>query len=149
MRRAKIVLLGIVIVLVGIQVIPVRRTNPPPTGEIRAPEEVMAILKRSCYDCHSNETTWPWYSHVAPVSWLIVNDVSEGRGHVNFSQWAAYSAREKARREDGIVDEVSSGGMPLKQYLLMHREARLTRTDVDVLTKWAKGGSDASSEEAR
>jgi hypothetical protein len=69
-----------------IQLIPIRRDNPPATGSVAAPPEVMSILRRSCYDCHSNETIWPWYSRVAPVSWLVARDVHEGRRHVNFSR---------------------------------------------------------------
>ena len=73
------VLFFVIDLLVVIQFIPVNRNNPEVTGEINAPEEVMAILRRSCYDCHSNETVWPWYSYVAPASWLISHAVHDGR----------------------------------------------------------------------
>ena len=81
----KKILIAVVVIFVVIQFIPVDRTNPPVTEEIKAPENVLKILQTSCYDCHSNKTDWPWYSYVAPVSFFIVGDVSEGRHHLNFT----------------------------------------------------------------
>jgi len=79
------------------------------------------LAKRACFDCHSNETVWPWYAHVAPMKWLVVHDVEEGRAVINFSDWHSgdMSGREAAR-------EISSSRMPLPQYFMMHPEARLT-----------------------
>lgn len=132
------VLLGIVFLLVGIQLVPVERTNPPVTAEIQAPAEVQAILKRACYDCHSNETVWPWYSYIAPISWRVAGHVDHGRGNLNFSTWGnlPIDEREKLRRE--IWEEVEEAGMPLPDYLRMHSEARLSQQDVATLTAWAR-----------
>ena len=91
-------LLGLVVALVAIQLVPVDRTSPPVTADIAAPANVRAVLKRACYDCHSNETTWPWYSRVAPVSWLVARDVREGRKELNFSDWGGYAAKRQARK---------------------------------------------------
>ena len=80
----------------AIQLVPISRTNPPVETEIAAPANVQAILTRSCYDCHSNKTAWPWYSHVAPVSWLVASDVSGARKKMNFTPWNAYSIHQQA-----------------------------------------------------
>ncbi len=102
----RIIAVVIIVVLIGIQFVPVDKTNPPVTGEIKAPENVMQVLRTSCYDCHSNESVWPWYSNVAPVSWLVVNDVNEGREYLNFSQWQSYSGEDKAEDIEEIWEDV-------------------------------------------
>ena len=76
-------LLGILVVLLAIQLVPVQRSNPPVEAEVPAPENVRTILRRACYDCHSNETVWPWYSRIAPVSFLVASDVHEARAKMN------------------------------------------------------------------
>jgi Haem-binding domain len=111
--------------LVGVavlaQLIRPGRTNPPITRKVRWDSEGTRQLARAaCYDCHSNETVWPWYSNVAPVSWLIVHDVNEGRRHLDFSTW------DRPNHDiDEIVKAVQQGEMPLRQYALMHPDARL------------------------
>jgi cytochrome c551/c552 len=125
-------------VLVISQFVPVSRTNPPVEQDVAAPAEVDAILRRACYDCHSNETVWPWYSRVAPVSWLVVHDTNEGRAHLNFSTWNRLSIPERHEVLDELVEEVESGGMPLPIYLPMHPEARLNDADKTALLAWAR-----------
>src|ERR1700731_2765263 len=115
--------------LVLIQIIPIERTNPPVDSEIPAPPEVRAILRRSCYDCHSHETVWPWYSHVAPASWLLSYDVHQARSKVNFSRWGQYSASEQAQKIKDVWEEVEKGDMPLWYYLPLHRNTRLSAAD--------------------
>lgn len=134
--RAVLVLAVLAIV---IQFVPISRTNPPVETEIPAPDQVRAILQRSCYDCHSNKTVWPWYSHVAPVSWLVASDVSEARSHMNFSTWNRYTEAKRASRIGDIWDEVSKGDMPPFDYLLMHRNAVLSASDLQVLRAWSNG----------
>ena len=117
-----IVIIGIV-GFIGLQFIPYNRnhTNPPVVSEPNWDSQATKdIAVRACYDCHSNETVWPWYSNIAPVSWLIQRDVDSGRRHLNFSDWA--NSREKQE----IVEVISGGYMPPSQYLLMHPEAKLT-----------------------
>jgi Haem-binding domain len=134
--RGLLVLAGLAVVM---QVIPVSRTNPPVETEIQAPAQVQAILRRSCYNCHSNETVWPWYSHVAPVSWLVASDVHEARSHMNFSTWNQYTEAKRASRIGDIWDEVSKGDMPPADYLLLHRDAVLTAADLQILRAWSNG----------
>jgi hypothetical protein len=131
------VVLALGVVALGIQFVPVQRTNPPVTAEIRAPAEVHAILRRACYDCHSNQTRWPWYAHVAPVSWLVAKDVADGRRKLNFSDWGTYHVDRQETKIHEIWEEVSTGEMPLAIYRPLHPEAKLTEADRAVLGQWA------------
>ncbi|HSG30777.1 MAG TPA: heme-binding domain-containing protein [Thermodesulfobacteriota bacterium] len=126
------------IVLIAIQFIPVARTNPPVTSDIQAPADVKNIFKRACYDCHSNETKWPWYSKVAPSSWFVINHINEGRDEYNFSTWDKYSAEKKSEIIEEIWEEVDEGEMPLWSYIILHPEAKLSADDKKVLYNWAK-----------
>lgn len=120
-RGIRIAALGALGVGVAIQFVSVDRTNPAVTREIRWDAEATRDLARgACYDCHSNETAWPWYARVAPASWLVAADVNEGRAHLNFSTWD--QPNEDAEE---IIEMVLEGRMPLKKYSLMHPEARL------------------------
>jgi hypothetical protein len=137
------ILLGLLVVFVGIQLVPVERTNPPDTAPIDAPPPVRAILERSCFDCHSNGTRWPWYSYVAPASWLVAKDVREGREELNFSTWDQYDARRAAHKIGEVREEIDEGAMPLPNYLRIHPEARLSDEDVAVLTAWSLANGDS------
>lgn len=130
--------LALVGFLVVAQFVPVQRTNPPVGQEIQAPPEVMAVLQRSCYDCHSNETVWPSYSRIAPISWLVVHDVKEGRSGVNFSEWGALSDEDKLHLLEETWEEVEEGEMPLKKYTLIHQDARLSEADRATLRDWTR-----------
>jgi hypothetical protein len=123
-----------------IQLVPVGRTNPPVRGEILAPPEVHAVLRRACYDCHSNETRWPFYSYIAPISWLVVEHVNDGRQHLNFSTWNDYDIEEIQEKLKEIWEEVEGGAMPLPQYLWLHSEASLSDQDRQALRLWSTGG---------
>lgn len=133
------ILIGTLLALVLAQLIPVERTNPPVEEEVPASEEVRAVLRRSCYDCHSNESRWPWYAHVAPISWLVVHDVNEAREHMNFSTWNAYDAKKRRKKLEEVWEEVEEGEMPLWVYLPLHPEARLSDEDESLLRAWAVG----------
>jgi len=130
--------LGVGALLVLIQLVSFERTNPPVDGELDAPPDVKPLLKRACYDCHSNETTWPWYSKVAPVSWLVHRDVVEGRKHLNFSIWASVAEERKAKKLDDVVEEVEGGDMPPWFYLPMHPEAKLSPEEQQRVLTWAR-----------
>ncbi len=132
------VLLGFGALLLLIQVVRPDQSNPPVTGDVQAPAEVMTLLKRSCYDCHSNETKWPWYSQVAPVSWLVTKDVNDGRKHLNFSVWQGYEEGRKLKKFKEIAEEVGEGEMPMAIYLPLHPEAKLTPAETTLLVEWAK-----------
>lgn len=131
------------LVLGGIQFVGPARTNPPtmPGGDLAAtnppPPEVMALLHTACYDCHSHETIWPWYAHVAPASWLVINDVIEGRQHLNFSEWPHQDAERAARKLDHISEVLDDGDMPPTKYTMIHQNARLTPAQRQMLEDWA------------
>jgi hypothetical protein len=133
------VVLGVVVVFMGIQFVPVDRSNPRVTAEVPAPPEARAVLRRACYDCHSHETVWPWYSRVAPVSWLVVRDVHEGRKHLNFSTWDQYTTQQQVKNLKESWEEVAEGEMPPWFYLPVHRDAVLSAEDRAILRKWALG----------
>lgn len=138
MKLIQKVLIGVGVVVLGIQVIRPSHENPPVTGDVGAPADVASVLKRSCYDCHSNETTWPWYSQVAPFSWLVSKDVNDGRKHLNFSVWQGYEEGRKLKKFKEVAEEVEEGEMPMAIYLPMHPEAKLTEADKKLLVDWAK-----------
>ncbi len=136
-RFAKRALVALLAVGLLAQLVPVDRTNPPVTADLQAPEDVRAVLRRACYDCHSNETTWPWYSRVAPISWLVAHDVDEAREHMNFSTWGTLSADEQEHLREEAWEEVEEGEMPLWFYVPLHAEAKLDDADRAVLQAWA------------
>ena len=100
--------------------------------------EVAAIVYRSCRDCHTNETVWPWYSRLSPMSWLVANDVREGRAKLNFSRWDIYSPEMSQTRMGEACDEVRKGDMPLRFYTPLHPDAKLTAKDVEMFCSAAK-----------
>ena len=131
-RIVKFVGLGIVVMGVGIQFIPVKEigTNPPERFALDAPPQVAAILRRACFDCHTNETQWPLYSRLAPGSWLMARDVHKGRTHLNFSEWSAVDEEERGDDFETCWEQVESGEMPPWFYVFpMHPAARLSESD--------------------
>lgn len=139
-RIAKWSLAGLAIVFGVIQLMPVDRSNPPVETEVPASAEVRAVLRRACYDCHSNETVWPWYSRVAPVSWLMAKDVREGRKALNFSTWNRLGTKDRVDALEESWEEVEEGEMPLWFYLPPHPEARLSAGDRARMRAWALAG---------
>jgi len=137
----RVALIGVVLLLL-IQLVQPDRSNPPSSSAsvqdvLPMSPRVDGLIRSACFDCHSNQTRWPWYSYVAPVSWLVSQDVSEGRRHINFSEWGSYERRRQIGRLGGIVDEVREGAMPLPSYVTMHAEAKLSEEDRDSLVAWA------------
>ncbi len=132
-------LLIIIVLLIVIQFIRPERTNPPidPQKSLKTDPAVMKILKRSCYDCHSNETKWPWYSNIAPLSWSIVSHVNEGRKALNFSAYTTIDPKIKEKRLKRLIKTTRNGMMPLSSYLLIHKNAVLSSSDKQTLEKWA------------
>jgi hypothetical protein len=126
----------LVLVLIGIQFISVERTNPPVIYDIDAPPNIKTILKKACYDCHSNETEWGWYTNIAPMSFLSVKDVNEGRKHLNFSEWGNYTSKID-QVKDEIWEEVREEQMPPWMYRVVHSTAKLTLEEKDALRSWA------------
>lgn len=127
---------GLVVAL--LQLWPVDRSNPPASVALAAPPEVEAILRRSCYDCHSTETRWPWYSYVAPVSWLVAKDVHEGRRALNYSNWGGLDSAQQSKAARETAQESAEGEMPMAAYLLTHPGARLAAGELEILRAWAE-----------
>jgi len=138
-RVIRWVLLGLLVIGAAIQFVPVDRSNPPVGTEVPAPANVRAVLRRACYDCHSNETVWPWYSKVAPVSWLVADDVHDGREHLNFSTWDRYTPEQQIKKLKQSWEQVEKGEMPLWIYMPTHRDAVLSMEDKAILCEWALG----------
>jgi len=134
--------LGVLIVVA--QVVRPSRTNPisNPQDHIQAvvpvAPEVTATLSRSCNDCHSNNTTWPWYSNVAPVSWLVANDVKEGRSEMNFSAWRTYKGEKQLELLGKICKQINEGEMPMATYTWAHPQAKLSAADRQAVCSWSK-----------
>ncbi|CAM3414952.1 MAG: heme-binding domain-containing protein [Aliarcobacter sp.] len=103
--------------------------------EIKAPTEVMNLFKTSCFDCHSNETTWPWYSKIAPFSWVVANHVNTGRKALNFSTWENYSPQLKEEKLKAIY-RTAYASMPLPSYIYAHEEANLTKEQRSMIRDW-------------
>jgi len=141
-RRMLLKLFGLVafVALGLIQLVPVERTNPPVEADLEAPADVKAILRRACYDCHSHETRWPWYSYVAPTSWYVTNHVEEARGDLDFSAWPRFDFEAQAEALKEIREQVSKGKMPLRSYTWLHRDARLDPAERERIVSWARGG---------
>jgi hypothetical protein len=102
------------------------------------PAPVMSTLRRACFDCHSNETRWPWYSKLPVASWLLEQDVKAARGQLNFSRWAQYNPFDRAGLLDKVCELTTAGKMPLPRYLMLHDEARLSQTDIGQLCAWSE-----------
>ncbi|WP_039927052.1 heme-binding domain-containing protein [Leptospira vanthielii] len=134
MKRIFLILLGVFLIL---QFFPVARTNPPVTSEIQTTPEIKEVLKRSCYDCHSNETIWPKYSYIFPASLLISHHVEEGRGELNFSEFGLLAERKQNKKIYEVWEQVDEGEMPPKDYLLLHPSAKLSDKEKEILKVWA------------
>jgi hypothetical protein len=149
MKVVKWIIVTLLILFVIAQFIRPERTNLPvdPTHTVQAvlhvPPPVDSILRRSCYDCHSNTTTWPWYSNVAPVSWWLAGHVKDGRRNMNFTEWSTYNSRKASHKLDGICEQVKKGEMPLSSYLILHPSAKLSDADRATLCAWADSASES------
>ncbi|MCO6480949.1 MAG: heme-binding domain-containing protein [Phaeodactylibacter sp.] len=134
--------LALLAALVIIQFFGIDKTNPPVNQSeefmtlAAPPADVAQLIKDACYDCHSHETKYPWYTNIEPVSWWIKDHIEHGREHLNFSAWGAYDAEKKAHKAEECGEEVEKGKMPLKSYLPMHPEARLSDAQRERLSSW-------------
>jgi hypothetical protein len=134
-------------VLIVIQFVPVAAMeNPAVVADFEESAEVEAVLRRACYDCHSNEVKWPWYSRIAPASWLVASDVVEGRKAFNLSDWPEDEDDRQFARESAL-EQVVDGEMPPWFYTPMHPEAKLTPKDLEILKKWGAEKEEEEEEE--
>lgn len=145
MRRVARWIAGALIVgAIAIQFVRPARTNAVTdpgralAAHVQVTADARAILERACRDCHSNDTRWPWYSNVAPVSWFVIDHVNHGRRHFNYSDWAQYAPEDADRILMNTCAFARKESMPMPSYLLMHRDARLTDADVAALCDWTE-----------
>jgi hypothetical protein len=149
MKLLKRIGLVLVVVLAGLQFIP-SRTNQdkaaPPSDFIvtnGVPENIGHILRTSCYNCHSNNTSYPWYSRVQPVGWFLQNHINKGKAELNFSEFGSYSVRKQKSKLRSMVSQVEKGEMPLTSYTFIHREARLSQENKKVLIDYLNALKDS------
>lgn len=128
--------LAFLVLLLGAQLVPVERTNPPSKLEILAPADVRALLERSCFDCHSNFTRWPWYSYVAPASWFVIGHVRDARKDLNLTEWPLMDVEAQQFYLGEMKEQIKGGTMPLDSYLLLHWDARLSDAEREMLVGW-------------
>lgn len=129
------------------QLVPVERSQPAPGEEPVLPSDVKAVLERSCYDCHSNRTRWPWYSNLAPVSWMVARHVAEGREHLNFTEWEKLRPKQRKNAWEDVGEAVRVGVMPLTSYVLGHPSAALSEADRALLLQWTSSAASAEGAE--
>ncbi len=135
----------LVIILIGIQFIrPAKNTSADISAKdistvYTVPVEVSGILKRACNDCHSNNTVYPWYSNIQPVAWWLQHHVNEGKGELDFSEFAGYSAKKQHHKLEEVIEQVKEGEMPLNSYTWIHKDAKLTDAEKLTLSEWAAG----------
>ena len=142
MSELKYIFYFFVVLFLGIQFfIPeknIGEVNPKGSfeNEIDTPVEIKKMLSNACYDCHSNNTQYPWYASVAPMSWYVSGHVEDGKASLNFSEWSSYSQEEKQKKLDKNADLVRRRWMPMHEYLGQHPEALMTNEEVEKLADW-------------
>ena len=115
------------------------------TKVVNLPDSVQHILKKACWDCHSDNTRYPWYFNVQPVGWLLSRHIKEGKSNLNFSEFVTYGPRQQMSKLDEIIDALSDNIMPLPSYKFMHKDARLGKSEVTQLINWAENAEDSIS----
>ena len=144
-RRAA---LGAIAIVVVIQAFRPSRTNPPIdakqeiTAAMNVDAGVQSILNRSCNDCHSNRTVWPWYSEIAPISWGVASDVRDGRRHMNLSEWGSYPDYKRKDLLDKACKMVTQRDMPPFTYGLVHRQTQLSDPERETICRWTKANTE-------
>ena len=135
-------MLVLLVGLVGIQFFPtsLNQSDTIPTSDFmvvnNVPKEVERIITTSCYDCHSNNTEYPWYNKVQPVAWFLEDHVAHGKEELNFNEWDSYSSRRKNSKLKSIISQIEDDEMPLASYTLIHRDARLSDTEKEIVLDW-------------
>lgn len=140
----KKILVVFLVAFIMIQFFPIDKTNPPPTPGMdflkikKTSPEIAKIITTSCYDCHSNETKYPWYSNIAPSSWFLKNHIDEGRKHLNFSTFATYEPKRQAHKLEECIEMVEKNEMPVESYIVGHSDAQLTPEQKQALINYFK-----------
>ena len=134
--------IAIVVIFVLIQFKRIDKTNPEFNEAedfitiTQPPTEIATLIKDACYDCHSHQSKYPWYTNVAPISWVIEHHIEEGREHLNFSTWGTYPDKKADHKLEECAEEVEEGEMPMKPYVVMHSEAKMTAAQKKALVEW-------------
>jgi len=142
-NKKKGILISFIVVLLLLQLYPLEKpsnTAVNPNDLLiteKVPENISTLLKKACYDCHSNESIFPWYSKIAPSKWLVYNHINEGREELNFSEWNTLNIDDKSELLDDISTIILEGEMPLKGYIILHSEANLSNTEREAIASWA------------
>lgn len=140
MKKIVLIILAVFILIQFVR--PEKNNSQNETNSIEivmeVPTEVQQILKTSCNNCHSNNTAYPWYSEIAPVSWYLASHVNEGKEHLNFSEWALYNENQKNHIIEDLLEELEEKKMPLKSYLIVHENAKMTAEQYKILINWVK-----------
>lgn len=140
----KKVLVILLVAFILIQFFPIDKNNPAPTPQMdfltikKTPETTAALIRNSCYDCHSNETKYPWYTNVQPFAWFLKSHIDDGRKELNFSTFATYEPKRQAHKLSEAAEQVQKGDMPLDSYVLIHSEAKLSAPQQQELIQYFK-----------
>ena len=132
----------LLVAFIILQFFRIDKTNPPVDKKMdfltikKTPENLSKMIKSACYDCHSNETVYPWYAEIAPVSWYLASHVNDGKEHLNFSEWTAYNVHQKEHILKDLKEVMESHEMPLKSYLLLHENAKMNKNQYEAFSKW-------------
>ena len=143
-RLLRLIVLAVAILSTSVQFVRPNKTNPPINqvqtiaAQVHVAPEIAEIFERACKDCHSNQTDWPWYAQVSPVSWYVTDHVNHGRSHLNFSEWAAYDREQADFLLGAMCMTAERGQMPLASYTRLHHSAKLSPLDVQTLCAWSR-----------
>ena len=143
-KYIKYAVILLILLFVAAQFIRPDLTNPPTDAAQTLaateppPGDVDIILTRSCNDCHSNNTQYPWYSKITPSNWFLADHITDGRRHLNLSEWGTYSAKKRAKKYKEICEMVQTREMPLPSYLWLHGESALSDADIQALCDWSR-----------
>lgn len=149
MKRGKKIVLVLLAALILIQLVQPAQNKSKEllptdlTTTLDIPLKVQNILKVACYDCHSNNTNYPWYARIQPFGWLLANHIKEGKAELNFSEFGAYSKRRQISKLNGIAHSIKDGSMPLSSYTMLHKNARLSKQEKALLIDWASETKDS------
>lgn len=148
MKGIKKVLLGLLVILVIIQFVQPARNKSGQvmpndiSNMVSMPVEVQGVLKKACYDCHSNNTNYPWYASLQPMNWFLSNHIQSGKAELNFNEFGSYSPRRQQSKLRAIENSLKDGSMPLSSYMLIHRNAILSEAEKSLLMNWIKKSKD-------
>jgi cytochrome c551/c552 len=151
MRHFKIISIALLIVFIAIQFIQPARNRSGQvlptdiTKTVNTPDNVLSIFQKACYDCHSDNTRYPWYMNVQPMGWMMAYHIKNGKGNLNFSEFGSYSIRKQANKLRAVAKSIKEGSMPVSSYVLLHADAKLSKENKELLIGWATKTKDSLS----